>query len=167
MALLTHLNTPNLALGFATKHTFSETKGLWKAVCDKEKESGNSYCRIMSIDKWGTGPNTNFVNFGIAWAPDAMGFVIATYMGFRKETEIIVGVDKHERLKFKAPTTNNISIGPKVSKGLLEQMLAGNKMVVYFTPMMGEKNLTLVKLKDFQELHKKVMEIMKPNVEEK
>lgn len=163
-AVLINVSAPIPAQGFATKHSFQETKGLWKAVCDKEKESGNSFCRIMTIDKFGGGKSTNFVNFGIAWAPDAMGLIVATYMGFRQETQIVVGVDKFERLKFRAPTQrNNLSIGPKVTKKLLEQMLKGQKMVVYFTPMSGIKHLSLVELKDFQDLHKKVSDVMKPN----
>jgi hypothetical protein len=163
VAMLVYLPAPIPAWGFASKHSFQETRGLWKAVCDKEKESGKSYCRIMTIDKFGSGKNTNFVNYGIAWAPDAVGLIVATYMGFRKETQVVVGVDKHERLKFRAPPQrNNLSIGPKVTRKLLELMLKGKKMVVYFTPMAGIRHLSLVELKDFQDLHKKVQDVMKP-----
>lgn len=143
------------------KHDFVEQKGKWRATCDRAPDIKRMFCRIMTTDRYQAGKNPSFVHFGIAWAPDTMGFVVASYMGFKKESNVVVGVDKHKRFTFPSSRRNTITLGPVVAKPLLEQLLTGNKIVLYFYPMTGLRHLSLVDVKGFKELHDKVSKLMK------
>ena len=143
------------------KHEFVEQNGVWRATCDTAPDVNELFCRIMTTDKYMAGKNPSFVHFGIAWAPKTMGFVVASYMGFKKESKVVVGVDKHTRFTFPSSQTNTITLGPVVAKPLLDQLLSGNKIVLYFYPKTGQRHLSLVDVKGFKALHDKVINLMK------
>lgn len=136
-------------------HLFEERAGTWKATCD-ELEDRKIYCRIFHIEQFGEWKAKNFVQLGPAWNPEAVGFVIATYLGFKEGTTVTVGIDKHERLKITAPKGNNLMIGPEVTETILQQMENGNKIVLTFNSYSGVRHLTLTDLGPYKELLAKV-----------
>ena len=142
------------------KHEFIAEDKAWKATCDKAPDVKGLFCRIMTTDKYMAGKNPSFVHFGMAWSPESMGFVVASYMGFKKESQVTMGVDKHQRIQVPSSQTNTLSLGPVVAKPLLEQMLGGHKIVLYFYPKTGVRHLSLVDLAGFKSLHGKVRELM-------
>lgn len=163
-ALALAVATPALAVSdnitARQKHVFVEESDGWKATCDRAPDVEGVFCRIMAIDRYKAGANPSFVHFGMAWAPEAMGFVIASYMGFKEESSVKIGVDRHERFSVPGSRTNTISLGPRIAEPLLAQMLSGHKMVLYFFPKTGVRHLTLVDLDGFKVLHEKLEAFM-------
>lgn len=143
------------------KHEYVEQNKAWKATCDRAPDVKGLFCRIMTTDKYMAGKNPSFVHFGIAWTPETMGFVVASYMGFKEESKVTVGVDRHKRITIPSARGNNISLGPVVARPLLEQILSGHKIVLYFYPKTGVRHLSLVDLSGFRALHGKVSSLMK------
>ncbi len=136
-------------------HLFEERAGTWKATCD-EMEGSKVYCRMFHIEQFGEWKTKNFVQIGPAWTPDAAGFIVATYLGFKEGTTVTIGIDKHERHKITAGKGNNLMIGPEVTGTILQQMESGNKIVVTFNSHSGVRHLTLADLESYKELLAKV-----------
>jgi hypothetical protein len=136
-------------------HLFEERAGTWKATCD-EMEDSQVYCRMFHIEQFGEWKTKNFVQLGPAFSPEAAGFVVATYLGFKEGTTVTIGIDKHSRHKITAPKGNNLMIGPELTGKILRQMESGNKIVLTFNSHSGVRHLSLVELGPFQELLAKV-----------
>jgi len=143
-------------------HLFEERAGTWKATCD-EMEDSKVYCRMFHIEQFGEWKTKNFIQLGPAWTPDAVGFVVATYLGFKEGTTVTIGIDKHDRLKFTAPKSNNLMISPQVTEKILAQMKKGHKIVITFNSHSGVRHLTLAELQPYQELLTKVKKQMAKN----
>ena len=143
-------------------HLFEERAGTWKATCD-EMEDSKVYCRMFHIEQFGEWKTKNFVQVGPAWTPDAVGFVVATYLGFKEGTTVTVGIDKHERHKFTAPKNNNLMISPEVTEKILQQMENGNRIVVTFNSHSGVRHLTMTDLEPYKDLLAKVKKQMAKN----
>jgi invasion protein IalB len=137
------------------EHLFEERAGTWKATCD-EMEDRQVYCRMFHIEQFGEWKTKNFVQFGPAFSPEAAGFVIATYLGFKEGTTVTIGIDKHSRHKITASKGNNLMIGPEVTDTILGQMENGNKIVITFNSHSGVRHLSLAELEPFQRLLAKV-----------
>ncbi|MCG8012566.1 MAG: hypothetical protein JAY64_12835 [Candidatus Thiodiazotropha weberae] len=88
-------------------HLFEERAGTWKATCD-EMEQSKVYCRMFHIEQFGEWKAKNFIQLGPAWTPDSVGFVVATYQGFKAGTTVTIGIDKLSRHKITAPKGNNL-----------------------------------------------------------
>ena len=151
---------------FTRNHLFHERAGTWKATCDK-MEAGKVYCRMFHIEQFGEWKTKNFVQLGPAFSPEAEGFVVATYLGFKEGTTVTIGIDKHERHEITAPKGNNLMLSPEVSKKILEQMENGNKIVLTFNSYSGVKHLTLADLAPYKALLAKVKQQMAKNSEVK
>jgi invasion protein IalB len=136
-------------------HLFEERAGTWKATCD-EMEDGQVYCKMFHIEQFGEWKAKNFVQLGPAWTPDAVGFVVATYLGFKAGTTVTIGVDKHERHQFTAPRGNNLMLSPEVTEKILREMESGRTMVVYFHSYSGVRQLSMADLGAFNTLMAKV-----------
>ncbi|MET0024003.1 MAG: hypothetical protein ABW085_07070 [Sedimenticola sp.] len=143
-------------------HLFEERAGTWKATCD-EMEDSKVYCRMFHIEQFGEWKTKNFVQIGPAFSPDAAGFVVATYLGFKEGTTVTIGIDKHDRHKITAPKGNNLMIGPEVTQAILQQMENGNKIVLTFNSHSGVRHLTLADLGAYKELLAKVKVHMAKN----
>ncbi|MET0092324.1 MAG: hypothetical protein ABW120_02230 [Sedimenticola sp.] len=143
-------------------HLFEERAGTWKATCD-EMEDSKVYCRMFHIEQFGEWKTKNFVQIGPAFSPDAAGFVVATYLGFKEGTTVTIGIDKHDRHKITAPKGNNLMIGPEVTQTILQQMESGNKIVLTFNSHSGVRHLTLAELGAYKELLAKVKVHMAKN----
>ena len=102
-------------------HLFEERAGTWKATCD-EMENSSVYCRMFHIEQFGEWSNKNFVQMGPAWTPDAVGFVVATYMGFKEGTTVTIGIDKNKRYEITAPKGNNLMLRPEITEKILREM---------------------------------------------
>ncbi|NNJ90651.1 MAG: hypothetical protein HKP55_03150, partial [Gammaproteobacteria bacterium] len=137
--------TPVPMTGNKKSHLFEERAGTWKATCDR-MEDNKVYCRMFHIEQFGEWKAKNFVQIGPAWSPNAVGFVIATYLGFKEGTTVTLGIDKHERHEFTAPRGNNLMTSPEVAKKILEQMENGSKVVIYFNSYSGVQQLSLADL---------------------
>ncbi len=111
---------------------------------------------MFHIEQFGEWKAKNFVQMGPAWTPDAVGFVVATYLGFKEGTTVTVGIDKHERHNLTAPKGNNLMLSPEGSAKILEEMENGHKIVVTFSSHSGVRHLTLAELAPYQELLAKV-----------
>ena len=148
--------------GNKKSHLFEERAGTWKATCDR-MEDKKVYCRMFHIEQFGEWKAKNFVQIGPAWSPDAVGFVIATYLGFKEGTSVTLGVDKHERHEFTAPRGNNLMTSPEVAKKILDEMETGNKVVVYFHSYSGVQQLSLADLGPYKTLLVKVRQQMAKN----
>ena len=148
--------------GTNKKHLFEERDGSWKATCD-EMEDKKVYCRMFHIEQFGEWKAKNFVQIGPAWTPDAVGFVIATYLGFKEGTKVTLGVDKHERHEFTAPRGNNMMTSPEVAEKILSEMENGNKIVVYFHSYSGVQQLSLADLNGYKKLLLQVKQQMARN----
>ncbi len=136
-------------------HLFEERAGTWKATCD-EMEDSKVYCRMFHIEQFGEWKTRNFVQLGPAFSPEAVGFVIATYLGFKQGTTVTIGIDKYDRHKITAPKGNNLMIGPEVTGAILQQMEKGHKIVVTFNSHSGVRHLTLADLAAYKQLLAKV-----------
>ena len=143
-------------------HLFEERAGTWKATCDK-MENNKVYCRMFHIEQFGEWKTKNFVQLGPAWSPEAVGFVVATYLGFKEGTTVSIGIDKNKRHEITAPKGNNLMLSPEVTENILEEMENGNKIVTYFHSHSGVRQLTLADLGAFKELLVKVKEQMAKN----
>ncbi len=143
-------------------HLFEERAGTWKATCD-EMEDSKVYCRMFHIEQFGEWKTKNFVQVGPAWTPEAVGFVVATYLGFKEGTTVTIGIDKHDRFKFTASKSNNLMISPEVTEKILQQMEKGHKIVVTFNSHSGMRHLTLAELGPYNELLTKVKTQMAKN----
>lgn len=143
-------------------HLFEERAGTWKATCD-EMEDSKIYCRMFHIEQFGEWKTKNFVQVGSAWAPDAVGLVVATYLGFKEGTTVTIGIDKHERHKVTAPKGNNLMLSPEFSAKILEEMENGYKIVITFNSHSGVRHLSLADLGPYQVLLAKVKEQMAKN----
>ena len=147
---------PSIPLTITKKeHLFEERAGSWKATCD-EMEQGKVYCRMFHIEQFGEWKTKNFVQMGPAWTPDAVGFVVATYLGFKEGTTVTVGIDKHPRHELTAPKGNNLMLSPERSDKILEEMASGNKIVLTFNSHSGVRHLSLAELGPYQALLAKV-----------
>ncbi|MEW8436473.1 MAG: hypothetical protein AB2629_20850 [Candidatus Thiodiazotropha sp.] len=136
-------------------HLFEERAGTWKATCD-EMEQGKVYCRMFHIEQFGEWKAKNFIQVGPAWTPDSVGFVVATYQGFKAGTTVTIGIDKHDRHKITAPKGNNLMISPEITANILAEMEKGHKIVVTFNSHSGVRHLTLADLGPYQALLTKV-----------
>ncbi|PUB79051.1 MAG: hypothetical protein DBO99_05155 [gamma proteobacterium symbiont of Ctena orbiculata] len=136
-------------------HLFEERAGTWKATCD-EMEENRVYCRMFHIEQFGEWKAKNFIQVGPAWTPDSVGFVIATYQGFKAGTTVTIGIDRHSRHKITAPKGNNLMISPDIAAKILEEMEKGHKIVVTFNSHSGVRHLTLAELGPYQALLAKV-----------
>ncbi|MEW8243383.1 MAG: hypothetical protein AB2665_13940 [Candidatus Thiodiazotropha sp.] len=136
-------------------HLFEERAGTWKATCD-EMEENRIYCRMFHIEQFGEWKAKNFIQVGPAWTPDSVGFVIATYQGFKAGTTVTIGIDRHSRHKITAPKGNNLMISPDIAAKILEEMEKGHKIVVTFNSHSGVRHLTLAELGPYQALLAKV-----------
>ena len=143
-------------------HLFEERAGTWKATCD-EMEDGKVYCRMFHIEQFGEWKTKNFVQLGPAWNPDAVGFVIATYLGFKQGSTVSIGIDKYERHKITAPKGNNLMLSPQATEKILQEMENGNKIVVTFNSYSGVRHLSLADLGAFKTLLAKVKVQMAKN----
>ena len=143
-------------------HLFEERAGTWKATCD-EMEDKQVYCRIFHIEQFGEWKTKNFVQLGIAWSPEAVGLVVATYLGFKEGTTVTVGIDTHERHKLTAPKGNNLMLSPEATAKILKEMEAGNRIVVTFNSHSGVRHLSLADLGPFKTLLAKVKKQMAKN----
>ncbi len=143
-------------------HLFEERAGTWKATCD-EMEDGKVYCRMFHIEQFGEWKTKNFVQMGPAWTPDAVGFVVATYLGFKEGTTVSIGIDRHERYEITAPKGNNLMIRPEITEKILQEMESGHKIVVYFHSYSGVRQLSLADLGPFNTLLAKVKTQMAKN----
>lgn len=148
--------------GNKKSHLFEERAGTWKATCDRMEDS-QVYCRMFHIEQFGEWKTKNFVQLGPAWSPDAVGFVIATYLGFKEGTMVTLGIDKNERHEFTAPRGNNLMTSPQVAKKILQEMETGNKVVVYFHSYSGVQQLSLADLGPYKKLLAKVKNQMAKN----
>jgi hypothetical protein len=148
--------------GNKKSHLFEERAGTWKATCDR-MEDEKVYCRMFHIEQFGEWKAKNFVQIGPAWSPNAVGFVIATYLGFKEGTMVTLGIDKHERHEFTAPRGNNLMTSPEVAKKILAEMETGNKVVVYFHSYSGVQQLSLADLGPYKTLLAKVKQQMTQN----
>lgn len=156
-----------MSMPTSQKHLFEERAGTWKATCD-EMEVGKIYCRMFHIEQFGEWKTKNFIQIGPAWTPDAAGFVVATYLGFKEGTTVTIGIDKHERHKLTAPKGNNLMLSPEISEKILQQMENGHKIVVTFNSHSGVRHLTLAELGPYQELLAKVkLQMTKNNQSER
>jgi invasion protein IalB len=136
-------------------HLFEERAGTWKATCD-EMEDSKVYCRMFHIEQFGEWKTKNFVQVGPAWTPEAVGFVVATYLGFKEGTTVSIGIDKHSRHEVTAPKSNNLMIRPEITEKILQQMENGHKIVITFNSYSGVRHLTLADLGPFKTLLAKV-----------
>lgn len=143
-------------------HLFEERAGTWKATCD-ELEDSRIYCRMFHIEQFGEWKTKNFVQLGPAWTPEAVGFVIATYLGFKPGTTVSIGIDKHNRHKLTAPQGNNLMISPEDTRKILQEMENGHKIVVTFNSYSGVRHLSLADLGPFKTLLAKVKTQMAKN----
>lgn len=144
------------------EHLFEERAGTWKATCD-EMEDHQVYCRMFHIEQFGEWKTKNFIQLGPAWTPDSVGFVIATYLGFKEGTTVTIGIDKNDRYDVTAPKGNNLMIRPEITEKMLSEMEGGNKIVVTFHSYTGVRHLTLADLGPFNELLVKVKSQMAKN----
>ena len=144
------------------KHLFEERAGTWKATCD-EMEDNKVYCRMFHIEQFGEWKTKNFVQLGPAWNPDAVGFVVATYLGFKQGSTVSIGIDKHERHKVTAPKGNNLMLSPQATEKILQEMENGHKIVVTFKSYSGVRHLSLADLGPFKTLLAKVKVQMAKN----
>jgi invasion protein IalB len=144
------------------EHLFEERAGTWKATCD-EMEDNKVYCRIFHIEQFGEWKTKNFIQLGLAFSPEAAGFVAATYLGFKAGTTVTIGIDKHSRHEITAPKGNNLMIGPEVTETILQQMENGHKIVLTFNSYSGVRHLTLAELPPFKTLLAKVRMWMAKN----
>ncbi len=145
-------------------HLFEERAGTWKATCD-EMEDSKVYCRMFHIEQFGEWKTKNFVQLGPAFSPEADGFVVATYLGFKEGTTVTIGIDKHSRHKITAPKGNNLMIGPEVTETILQQMESGNKIVITFNSHSGVRHLSLAELGPYKDLLAKVKVQMAKNAQ--
>lgn len=145
-------------------HLFEERAGTWKATCD-EMEDSKVYCRMFHIEQFGEWKTKNFVQVGAAWTPGDVGFVVATYLGFKEGTTVTIGVDKHKRHEVTAPKGNNLMIRPEITETILQEMENGHKIVVTFNSHSGVRHLTLADLAPYKELLAKVKVQMSKNTQ--
>ena len=143
-------------------HLFEERAGTWKATCD-EMEDSKVYCRMFHIEQFGEWKTRNFVQMGPAWTPDSVGFVVATYLGFKEGTIVTIGIDKHKRYEITAPKGNNLMIRPEIAGKILQEMENGHKIVVTFNSHSGVRHLSLTDLGPFNTLVVKVKKQMAKN----
>ena len=143
-------------------HLFEERAGTWKATCD-EMEDSRVYCRIFHIEQFGEWKTKNFVQMGLGWTPEAVGFVVATYLGFKEGTTVTIGIDKHDRHKITAPKGNNLMLSPEPAAKILKEMENGHKIVVTFNSHSGVRHLSLADLGPFKTLLAKVKKQMAKN----
>ena len=144
------------------KHLLEERAGTWKATCD-EMQDGKVYCRMFHIEQFGEWKTKNFVQLGPAWNPDAVGFVVATYLGFKQGSTVSIGIDKHKRHEVTAPKGNNLMLSPQATEKILQEMESGHKIVVTFNSYSGVRHLTLADLGPFKMLLAKVKVQMAKN----
>lgn len=138
-----------------SNHLLEERAGTWKATCD-EMENSSVYCRMFHIEQFGEWNNKNFVQMGPAWTPDAVGFVVATYMGFKEGTTVTIGIDKNKRYEITAPKGNNLMLRPEISEKILKEMENGHKIVITLRSHSGVRHLSLADLSPFKALLAKV-----------
>ncbi len=143
-------------------HLFEERAGTWKATCD-EMENSSVYCRMFHIEQFGEWSNRNFVQMGPAWTPDAVGFVVATYMGFKEGTTVTIGIDKNKRYEITAPKGNNLMLRPEITEQILQEMENGHKIVITLKSYTGVRHLSLADLGPFKALLAKVKTQMAKN----
>ena len=143
-------------------HLFEERAGTWKATCD-EMENSSVYCRMFHIEQFGEWSNRNFVQMGPAWTPDAVGFVVATYMGFKEGTTVTIGIDKNKRYEITAPKGNNLMLRPEITEQILQEMENGHKIVITLKSYTGVRHLSLADLGPFKTLLAKVKTQMAKN----
>ncbi len=143
-------------------HLFEERAGTWKATCD-EMENSSVYCRMFHIEQFGEWSNRNFVQMGPAWTPDAVGFVVATYMGFKEGTTVTIGIDKNKRYEITAPKGTNLMLRPEITEKILEEMENGHKIVITLKSYTGVRHLSLADLSPFKTLLTKVKTQMARN----
>jgi|GEM_PF-3318207 len=140
-------------------HLFEERAGTWKATCD-EMEANKVFCRMFHIEQFGEWKAKNFVQIGPAWTPDAVGLVVATYLGFKEGSTVSIGIDKNKRHEFTAPRGNNLMLSPEVTEKILQEMENGHKIVIYFRTNSGVRHLSLAELGPFNSLLLKVKKLM-------
>lgn len=143
-------------------HLFEERAGTWKATCDT-MEDNKVYCRMFHIEQFGEWKTKNFVQLGPAFSPEAAGFVVATYLGFKEGTTVTIGIDKHSRHKVTAPKGNNLMLSPEASAKILEEMENGHKIVITFNSHSGVRHLSLAELGPYKKLLTKVKMQMAKN----
>ena len=136
-------------------HLFEERAGTWKATCD-EMETGKVYCRLFHIEQFGEWKTRNFVQLGPAWTPESVGFVVATYLGFKEGTTVSIGIDRHGRHVLTAPKGNNLTVSPEVAENILREMETGHRIVVDFHSYSGVRHLSLADLEPYNRLLAKV-----------
>lgn len=143
-------------------HLFEERTGTWKAICD-EMEDDKIYCRMFHIEQFGEWKTKNFVQMGPAWTPETVGFVVATYLGFKEGTIVSIGIDKNSRYEVTAPKNNNLMISPEIARKILNEMENGHKIVITFHSHSGVRHLSLADLAPFKRLLAKVKSQMAKN----
>lgn len=143
-------------------HLFEERAGTWKATCD-EMEDKKVFCRMFHIEQFGEWKTKNFVQMGPAWTPEAVGFVIATYLGFKEGTKVTIGIDKNKRHEITAPKGNNLMLSPEVTEKILTEMENGHKIVITYNSYSGVRHLSLTDLGPYKTLLAKVKMQMAKN----
>lgn len=144
-------------------HLFEQRVGSWKATCD-EMEDRQVYCRMFHIEQFGEWKTKNFIQLGPAWTPETVGFVVATYLGFKEGTTVSIGIDMNERYRITAPKGNNLMIRPEITEKMLQQMEQGHKLVITFNSYTGVRHLSLVDLAPYKTLLAKVKTRMKQSI---
>ena len=119
---------------------FEKTAGVWKASCFKEPGDEAPYCRAMVVKVFKDGARTgNFVQFGPAWDRGNTGFVIASYLGFTRESSIRLGIDDQEPWSIAAPMDNHAILPPDVTQSMIDRMTVGKTVRLRFKPATGVK----------------------------
>ena len=156
-------NQQQMAMPLMRKsHLFEERAGTWKATCD-EMENSKVYCKMFHIEQFGEWKAKNFLQVGLAWTPETVGFVVATYLGFKEGKKVTIGIDTNKRHEVTAPKGNNLMIRPEIAQKILKEMENGNKFVVTFHSYSGVRHLSLADLGAFNKLLAKVKTNMAKN----
>lgn len=117
---------------------FEKQDGVWKATCFKEQGDDTPYCRVMVVKVFKDGARTgNFIQFGPAWDRGQTGVVVASYLGFTRESKIRVRVDDGEPWVIGAPMENHVIVPADVAETMVETMKAGETVHLRFKPATG------------------------------
>jgi len=146
----------------AAAKMLEQTSGPWKASCFTDSSGPEPYCRIMVVHIFNkSAQNPDFAQFGPAFDRDNLGFIVATYYGFGKESRITIGIDDNLPIDIPAPVQGNHIVAPaNITAELLKQMQAGKDIHVEFKmAMRGKKKLTYP-LDGFRELKVGVDRVM-------
>ncbi len=131
-----------------------EQDGPWKAACYKDNGVEAPYCRIMIVNVFGgTKKSTNFVQFGLAFDRDRVGFVFASYHGFAPESTVKVKIDNHEKHVLQTSKENHTITPDDMGMAIFKQMQAGKSITVDFKLSSGVTRALDFSLQGFKTLY--------------